>query len=114
MELPKVSNQTDIIERETKCDPEAISELAFLGKRHEGLDGKKYLTSFAVHVYVSERITHTEFIFFTQTADLRQLPENIAQEAVKELTRALMKRYGRKPARKTTDGKVRESEDSRL
>jgi hypothetical protein len=104
--LPEVERPpVEVTARETRNAPQATSALEAVGRAHEGLDGKRYLTSFAVHVYaLPPKIGGAqEFVCLSQSAELAQLPEAIALHALKELGRALMKRYGRKPPRKLND-----------
>lgn len=70
--------------------------LAAVGERLKP-EGLTYAGSFASHIYY--RPLAGEYIFLSQSADLRA-PEQIANEAVKELARKLMIQFGHKPPRK--------------
>lgn len=60
-------------------------------------EGLEYAGSFASHIYY--RKLAGEYVFYSQSADLRA-PEQIANEAVKELARKLMIQFGHRPPRK--------------
>lgn len=110
---PKLTGQAE--ERQTVNAPDSISALEVIGRRFEGLDGKKYLGSFAVHVFdVPSVIDRRTFVFYSQSTDVRQVPENVALEAIKEMSRSIMIRYGRKPPRKTTDSQTEQHGDVRV
>lgn len=70
--------------------------LAAVGERLKP-DSLVYAGSFASHIYYHPLAG--EYIFMSQSADLRA-PEQIANEAIKELARKLMIQFGRKPPRK--------------
>lgn len=114
--LPKPSPLTgQAEERQTFRSPDAVSALVEIGKRFEGLDGKRYLGSLCVHIYdVPSLISGQSFVFYSQSTDLRAVTEIAAQEGIKELARSIMVRFGRKPPRKTTDSKTAQREDSTL
>lgn len=100
-EAPKQGIQVE--ERETRASPHAQSDLASIGRMHEGLDGKRYLASFAVHIYNVPNLVQTQAVTLVQSSDLSTLPESIAVFGIQELGRAVMKRYGRKPPRKRNE-----------
>lgn len=70
--------------------------LAEVGERLKP-EGLVYAGSFASHIYY--RPLAGEYVFFSQSADLRA-PEQIANEAIKELARKLMIQFGRRPPKK--------------
>lgn len=97
----------EAIERQTFRLESADQALGTIGKRFEGLDGKRYLGSLCVHIYdIPSVVIRKQVLFYSQSTDLREIPEITAQEAIKELARSIMVRYGRKPPRKTTDKTV--------
>lgn len=111
--LPEVEKPpVEVTARETLRARTSSDQLEAIGRSHEGLDGKRYLASFAVHTYEVKTLdtAKQEFVCLSHTTELVKLPEAIALHAVKELGRALMKRYGRKPPRKLND--VAETEAS--
>lgn len=61
-------------------------------------DGVKYVGSFASHIYKND--LSGEFLFFSQTTDLREVPELIGNKAIKELARALVIKYQGKVPKK--------------
>ena len=109
---PKLTGQAE--ERQTLNSPDARSALEDIGERFAGLDGKRYLGTMCVHVYdIPSVIDKMTYLFYSQSTDLRKVPENVALEAIKEMSRSIMIRYGRKPPRKTTDSQIIQHEDSR-
>lgn len=104
--LPEVARSpVEVTARETRHAKNEISSLERVGREHEGLDGKVYVASLAVHIYALPNAANgkSEFICLSQSSELLKLPEAIALHAVKELGRAIMTRYGRKPPRKLND-----------
>lgn len=114
LDLPPMPDQAVVEEREILRSEGIGSALEAMGRQLEGSDGKRYCASFAVHIYKVERLgVKREHIFAVHSTDLRQLSEQGALEGIKELARAIMQRFGRKPPSKTTDGKVHTTESKR-
>jgi hypothetical protein len=110
LNLPAVPQQPVIHERETIRSEGSSGRLEAIGRSMQGLDGKKYLGSVAVHVFEIDKGLTREHVFAYQSTDLRKIPETVMVQALPEMGVAIMKRYGRTPPAKTTDKNIRETE----
>lgn len=116
LHLPKVAPKPVVHERETIRSEGSSGELEQIGRRYEGLDGKRYVGSVAMHFYEVRRqggiasVPSLEYVYLIQSTDLTQIPETVMVAGLPEMGRALMLRYGRKPPSKTTDANIRETE----
>lgn len=111
LNLPKPPPAPEVRERDTLRSEGSSGALEAIGKRHEGMDGKRYLGSFAVHIYEVDKISASkEYVYAFHSTDLSKIPENIAAMSLPELGKAVMVRYGRKIPAKTTDKYTKTSE----
>lgn len=112
LNLPKPEGLEPLVrERETIKSENSSMELESIGMRHEGLDGKKYIGSYAVHLYTTPKnfLGTQENIWLIQSTDLTQVPEQNLLLTIRELGRTLMQRFGHKPPASTLDKLTRES-----
>lgn len=110
LNLPKPALDPRIEERTTINAQGSSGELERIGRAWEGMDGKKYLGSVAIHFYKSASILNPEVITAAHSTDLRFIGEHAMAIGLAEAGRAIMKRYGRTPPRKTTDKDTIETE----
>lgn len=98
LELPKLPTPIGTHHRERRDG--ASDEARLLASVGERLtpDGLEYQGSFACHVYYKK--LSNEFVFMNQSSDLTKVPEQVANEGIKECARALMIQYGRRPPKK--------------
>ena len=112
LNLPKPEGLVpEVRERETISSEGSSGALEAIGKAHEGMDGKKYIGSYAVHLYTTPKsmLGTIENVWLIQSTDLTRVPEQNLLLTIRELGRALMKRFGHKPPASTLDVKTRES-----
>lgn len=100
-DLPKPQKKFGDIEREVRNDAQPEAKLLNSVGAKLKPDGVDYLGSFAAHIYFKP--LSNDYFFMSQSTDLRHVPEYIANEATKELGRALMIKYRGKAPRKLGD-----------
>lgn len=113
LNLPKPEGLVpEVRERDTIQSANSSMELESIGMRHEGMDGKKYIGSYAVHLYSTPKnfLGTQENVWLIQSTDLTQVPEQNLLMTIRELGRALMKRFGHKPPASTLDKLTAETE----
>lgn len=111
LNLPKPNRTPPVVHERTVIRAEGSSgQLEAIGRTFEGLDGKKYLGSAAIHVYIVRGLLGNQYIFTVHSVGVADIPETAMVEGVSELGGHLMERYGHKRPAKTTDKNIRNSE----
>lgn len=100
--LPKPP-KAEVVEREhRRSTPDEARLLAGVGSRLTP-EGLSFVGSFACHVYRSP--LGADFVFLSQSSDLRRIPENVANLAIKQLARYLATAYGHRMPEKRGEKK---------
>lgn len=111
LNLPKPDTTPPVVHERTVIRAEGSSgQLEAIGKAFEGMDGKKYLGSAALHIYIVRGLLGNQYIFTVHSVGVASIPEVAMVEGTKELAGHLLERYGHKRPAKTTDKNIRTSE----
>jgi len=99
----KHANEPELeISREMRRSQGENDLLKGLGERLTP-EGSKHVASICVHIYKDNN--SDDAIFYTQSNDLRAVPEVYARQAIGELTLHVMSKFGHRPPRKRGEAK---------